>query len=140
MSKSFGFNTYNPVYNNSGIKYAQNFSANGLSNTVNYNPNYISDDELYKRMWNNIKEFEQVIPYPYLDTKGYITTGGGANVNNLNDFMKVNFTVNGLSATDAQKQIAYNELRRLSEEKDISGNYVNRNRAAQSFENDIGVR
>ena len=76
-----------------------------INNTVNQNPNYISDEELYKIMWNNIKKYEDVIPHPYLDTKGYITTGGGANINNLNDFMKVNFTVNGYPATDAQKLI-----------------------------------
>ena len=111
-----------------------------INNTVNQNPNYISDEELYKRMWNNIKKYEDVIPHPYLDTKGYITTGGGANINNLNDFMKVNFTVNGYPATDAQKLIGYNILRDLSKIQDAYGNYINHNRKAQTFENDTNLR
>jgi len=32
-----------------------------INNTVNQNPNYISDEELYKRMWNNIKKYEDVM-------------------------------------------------------------------------------
>jgi len=111
-----------------------------MNNTVNQNPNYISDDELYKRMWNNIKEYEDVIQHPYLDTKGYITTGAGANIDNYNDFMKVNFTVNGIPATDAQKLIGYNTLRGLSEEQDASGNYINRNKKADSFSNKTNLQ
>ena len=112
-----------------------NISQNieNINNTVNQNPNYISDDDLYKKMWSNIKEYEGVKYHPYLDTKGYITTGGGANINNLNDFMKVNFTVNGNLATDAQKLAGYNKLRDLSNQKDIYGNYLNRNKSADSF-------
>lgn len=111
-----------------------------MNKVANQNPNYISDDDLYKKMWSNIKEYEDVIPYPYLDTKGYITTGGGANINNLNDFMKVNFTVNGNPATDAQKLVGYNILRDLSEEQDASGNYINRNRTADFFENKTNLQ
>ena len=100
----------------------------------------ISDEELYQKMWNNIKSFEGVILYPYIDSKGYITTGGGANINSLNDFMKVNFTVNGIPATDAQKLIGYNTLRGLSEEQDASGNYINRNNKANFFKDKTNLQ
>lgn len=127
-------NVLSPLTNNlnNGVQYAQN-NLPGVANDATHNPNYISDNDLYQRMWGNIKKYENVKYHPYLDSKGYITTGGGANINNLNDFLKVNFTVNGYPATDTQKLIGYNKLRDLSNQKDIYGNYLNRNRTADSF-------
>ena len=119
-----------------------NISANieNMNNTVNQNPNYISDDDLYKKMWSNIKEYEGVKYHPYLDTKGYITTGGGANINNLNDFMKVNFTVNGNPATDAQKLTGYNILNNMSKEMDSNGNYLYANKTANFFKDKTNLQ
>ena len=104
------------------------------------NSNYISDEDLYARMWENIKEQEGVKPHPYLDTKGLITIGGGANVNDWNVFKNLNVTVNGIPATEAQKWEAYNRMRQLSEEKDANGNYVNRNTQAEKFEDKTNIR
>ena len=77
-------NVLNPLNNNlnQGVQYAQN-NLPLTANDATYNPNYISDNDLYKKMWNNIQEFERVKTHPYLDSKGYITTGGGANINSL---------------------------------------------------------
>ncbi len=44
-------------------RYAENYKVGIKSDAINYNPNYISDEELYKRMWHNINEYENVIPY-----------------------------------------------------------------------------
>lgn len=120
------------------IQLAQNSVQ--MNDAGQYNPNGIADSDLYSRMWRNIKEYEDVKPYPYLDSKGYITTGGGANINDINDFMKVNFTVDGIPATSEQKLSAYNMLRQMSNEKDMSGKYINRNFKAQSFEPYTNVR
>ena len=119
-----------------------NISQNieNMNNTVNQNPNYISDDDLYKKMWSNIKEYEGVEYHPYLDTKGYITTGGGTNINNLNDFMKVNFTVNGYPATDAQKLVGYNILNNMSKETDSNGNYLYANNKAGFFKDKTNLQ
>ena len=54
--------------------------------------------------------------------------------------MKVNFTVNGYPATDTQKLIGYNKLRDLSNQKDAYGNYINRDRTADSFLNDTNLQ
>ena len=108
--------------------------------TTGFNPNYISDDDLYGKMWNNIEVLERVKSFPYLDTKGLITIGGGVNVNDINSFMKVNFTVEGMPATNEQKISAYNTLRQMSEAKDINGNYLNRNSKADSFEDKTNLR
>ncbi|MBP5398911.1 MAG: hypothetical protein J6Y53_00650 [Alphaproteobacteria bacterium] len=126
--------------NESAMKYAQNVLSTVMNDASGYNSNYISDDDLYKKMWNNIKTYENVKYHPYLDSKGYITTGGGANINNLNDFMKVNFMINGYPATDMQKLAAYNKLKELSNRKDVYGNYVNRNRTADSFFDDTNLQ
>ena len=131
---------YNNGINNSGIQYAQNSPANLLSDAVKYNPNYLSDEDLYKRMWSNIKAYEGIIPYPYLDTKGNITTGSGSNIDNYDDFMKVNFTVNGVPATDAQKLIAYHNLRKLSRQRDPDGNYLYAKKKANFFEDKTNLQ
>lgn len=100
----------------------------------------VGDEYLYARMWENIKRFERIIPYPYIDTKGLITIGGGANVNNWSVFEKLNVTVNGRPATEAQKWEAYNRMRQLSEEKDERGDYVNHNFRATVFEDKTNIR
>lgn len=133
----------NSIYNNRknelGLQ-IQNLSPNTLSYMVSNNPNYISDEDLYKRMWHNINEYENIVPYPYLDTKGYITTGGGANIDNYDDFMKVNFTVGDIPATDEQKTTAYKNLRKLSEEKDVYGNYLYAKKKANFFKDKTNLQ
>ena len=66
--------------------------------------------------------------------------GGGANVNDWNVFKNLNGTVDGIPATEAQKLEAYNRMRQLSDEKDVNGNYVNRNSRADAFENKTNIR
>ncbi len=126
--------TYNNGVNNSDTLYAQKLPSNTLSNVVNYNQNYISDEDLYKKMWHNINEYENVIPYPYLDTEGNITVGGGTNINNYNDFMKVNFLKGNNSADNIQKNIGFNQLHDMSKHKDSNGNYLYANTRANFFE------
>ena len=60
-------------------------------------------------------------------------------MNNWNIFKNLNVTVNGISATEAQKWEAYKHMRELSEEKDENGNYVNRNRMAESFKFETNI-
>ena len=101
---------------------------------------YISDEGLYVKMWENIKRFEDIKYHPYLDTKGLITIGAGANVNDWNVFKNLNVTVNGIPATETQKWEAYNRMRQLSEEKDANGNYVNHNLKAKAFRDKTNIR
>ena len=68
------------------------------------------------------------------------TVGGGANVDNLSDFMNVNFMVNECSATEAQKLAAYNRLRELSNQKDLNGAYLHKNKLADFFEDQTNLR
>ena len=100
----------------------------------------VEDEFLYARMWKNIKEQEDVILYPYLDTKGLITIGAGVNVNDWNVFKNLNLIINGIPATETQKWEAYNRMRQLNEEKDVNGNYVNRNMQARFFEDKTNIR
>ena len=117
-------------------QYAENDKVTTATDAV-YAP---SDEFLYAKMWENIKRFERIIPYPYIDTKGLITIGGGVNVNNWSIFKNLNLTIDGVSATEAQKWEAYKHMRELSEEKDEDGNYVNRNRLAETFEPETMIR
>ena len=110
------------------------------ANNPSNNKNFMTDDDLYKAMWQNIQQYENVLQHPYLDTKGLITVGGGANVNNWDDFKKVNFTINGVPATEAEKLAAYNIMRNLSNEKDENGNPKNWNTKAKNFESYTNIR
>ena len=111
-----------------------------LANNPSNNKNFMTDDDLYKAMWQNIQQYENILQHPYLDTKGLITVGGGANVNNWDDFKKVNFTINDVPATEAEKLAAYNIMRNLSNEKDENGNPKNWNKKAEVFEDCTNIR
>jgi GH24 family phage-related lysozyme (muramidase) len=112
-----GFGTSNITDNIANMNNLQN-GMNNLQNGMNslQNGNYISDDELMQRTYNNIKKFEDIVPHPYLDTKGNITVGGGANINNYNDFMKVNFLQGGKPATEEQKRIGFDQLSNIRQQ------------------------
>jgi hypothetical protein len=110
---------------------------NNLQSGVNniQNGNYISDDELLHRSWNNSKGFEGFVLYPYLDTKGNITIGGGANINNYNDFMKVNFLLGGNPATEEQKRAGFDQLSNIRQQ--ANGQW---NRKAEDYEKKTNLR
>ena len=53
-------NVLSPLTNNlnNGVQYAQN-NLPSVANDATHNPNYISDNNLYQRMWGNIKKYEK---------------------------------------------------------------------------------
>lgn len=113
---------------------AQNNSVNTqLNQQVVNNPNYISDEDLLAKMWENVKKHEGIPSNPYLDTKGNITGGAGANINNKEDFMKVNFMINGRPATDDEKEKYYYKLRDMSMMVGRNNNFIHRNTRAEDF-------
>ena len=91
-------------------------------------------------MRENIAEYEKFIEHPYIDSKGYITTGYGANINNKEDFMKVNFMINGRPATDAEKEQYYYDLRNKSMMIDANHNFIYHNTKAKDFEKETPLR
>lgn len=104
-----------------------------LSVPAQSNGNYISDEDLYEKMWENIKRFENVKYHPYLDSKGIITIGGGANVNNWNTFRQLNAVIDNNFATEAQKRKNYDIMQTFSNAKDANGNYRYHNMKADFF-------
>jgi hypothetical protein len=119
---NYGFGTSNITDNIANMNNLQN----GMNNIQNRN--YISDDELFQRTYNNVKGFEEIVPYPYLDTKGNITVGGGANINDYNDFMKVNFLLGDNPATEEQKRAGFDQLSNIRQQ--ANGNW---NRKASTY-------
>lgn len=65
-----------------------------------------------------LKEDEDIKPHPYLDTKGVITTGVGANIDNKQAFMKVNWKVDERPATKAEKEAAYKAMKASKNNKE----------------------
>ena len=128
--KNLQANALNPT----GVQYAQNEFANTTTDAqyVN-NPNYISDEDLLAKMWGNVKKYKGIPSNPYLDIKGNITGGAGANINNKEDFMKVNFMINGRPATDTEKEKYFYKLRDMSMMVDRNNNFIHRNTKAEDF-------
>ena len=87
---------------------------------------YLTEDAIpdykgwQKEAFDEIKKSENSIPYPYLDTKGYITVGTGININQKEKFMKIEFIIgdkNGKPATLADKEKAYAYLTGFAKEQ-----------------------
>jgi GH24 family phage-related lysozyme (muramidase) len=73
-----------------------------------------------KEAFNEIKDSEQPLLYPYLDTKGIITIGTGINVDNKSEFMKLDLRIgapNGRFATQAEKENGYNHLKNFAKQE-----------------------
>ena len=125
-----------------GAEYDLQPPANTAHNASSHNAsqNQITDEDLYKAMWENIKKYEGVVEHPYLDTKGLITAGSGANIDSWDNFRKINFTVNGVPATEAEKLAAFSTMRDLSQDTDINGKHKNWGRFADTLKKDTNVR
>ena len=127
-------------YPNTTYTNAEHNEINSKSILNSPSQKQITDEDLYKAMWENIKKYEDVIQHPYLDTKGLITVGDGANINSWDDFRKINFTVNGVPATEAEKLAAFGIMRNLSNERDAQGNPTNWDTKAKKFKDYTNVR
>jgi len=146
LNKSNNFqNSDNMLFNqpsdtNHTLYAENNFDSTATDASYTSNPNYISDEDLYKRMQNNIAKYEKFTEHPYLDSKGYITTGYGSNIHNKDDFMKTPFTIQGRAATDDEKNEYYHNLDNMSALVDQNYNYVHHNKEAKNFENETPLR
>ena len=127
-------------YPNTTYTNAEHNEINSKSILNSPSQKQITDEDLYKAMWENIKNNEDVMLHPYLDTKGLITVGGGANIDSWDNFRKINFTVNGVPATEAEKLAAFSTMRNLSNERDEKGNPTHWNTKAKDFADYTNVR
>lgn len=61
----------------------------GVSDKITPVKTFVSDDDLIKRNIPEIKKHEGVKDFPYKDTKGIITVGGGLNVDNFDRYVSL---------------------------------------------------
>lgn len=94
---------------------------NNVVSDILYFSNYDYDQRLLDDTTADIKQFEGIKNHPYLDTKGYTTTGNGSNVNKWNDFNRVNWLVNGRPATEEEKRLAFNHFEYLKNPNNFGG-------------------
>lgn len=88
--------------------------------------NDTSDERLLRKAAERLKDpdFEGLVPHIYLDTKGKITTGVGALVDDETTFKAVDWLVdNKRPATDAEKQAAYNRFQDLKRQEKFGQKY-----------------
>lgn len=88
--------------------------------------NDTSDERLLRKAAERLKDpdFEGLVPHIYLDTKGKITTGVGALVDDETTFKAVDWLVdNKRPATDAEKQAAYNHFQDLKRQEKFGQKY-----------------
>ncbi len=126
-----------PIGNNSAsYKIAQNTKGN-VVNDANIPSGKFSDEELSERMLPVIKKMEEPLDYVYIDTTWNKTTGAGANIDDWNTFNKINWEVNGRSATEEEKRAVFNifqnEINQGRQNKDSKGNIIKNNKKASSY-------
>ncbi len=100
---------------NDGASYkiAQNDKEN-IANDANISSEKFSDKELTERMLPVIKKMEKPLDYIYIDTTWNKTTGAGANVDDWNTFNKVNWKVDGRSATEEEKRATFDYFDKIT--------------------------
>jgi len=118
----------------------QTSDAIHLSTPTADNQDNIPDEDLYDRIRQNIKKYEDVKYHPYPDTKGYITTGYGANIDKYDDFDKVNFSVNGKPASEQVKRESYDKLKKMATAVDQNGQRLFQNYKADFYKNATPLR
>ena len=94
-------------------KIAQNNKGNVVNDT-NIPSGKFSDKELTERMLPIIKDKEKPLDYIYIDTTWNKTTGAGANVDDWNTFNKVNWEINGRSATEEEKRATFDYFDKIT--------------------------
>ena len=100
--------------------------------------NDTSDERLLRKAAERLKDpdFEGLVPHIYLDTKGKITTGVGALVDDETTFKAVDWLVdNKRPATDAEMQTAYNHFQDLKRQEKFGQDY-----GANLFEKETNLR
>ncbi len=112
-------------------------------------PNNWYSDALYfdnpeQRLMNetaiDIQEFENTIPHPYLDTKGFITTGAGMNVDKWKKFNRINWLVNGRPATEQEKRNGFERFEYLKNPNNFGGRQqYGQQIAAKRFKNESNL-
>lgn len=93
--------------------------------------------ELSRRTRERLKrpDMEGSKDHIYLDSEGYISTGVGANINDKNAFMCLDWQKNGRPATQEEKEAAYNHFLQLQKDKKYG-----KGKKAEEFEKESDLR
>ena len=94
-----------------------------------------TDQQLLQRTADHLYGEEQNLPYIYLDTKGYKTTGVGANIDNWDDFRQVKWQQNGHPADEASVRQAFDDFEALKQNQQYGQSIV-----ASDFEDISNLR
>ena len=91
-------------------------AQNNKTNTGNLTRTDVNfdDNSLKERMIPVIKKMEKPLDYIYIDTTWNKTTGAGANVDDWNTFNKVNWELNGRSATEEEKRATFDYFDKIT--------------------------
>ncbi len=99
-----------------------------------------------KAAFDRIKENEETVYHPYLDSTGIVTIGTGINVDNKTEFMKLDLRIgkpDGKAATQAQKEAGYNTLKNFAKQaiaRAPKGSKNPLNRGADSYTRETNLR
>ncbi len=126
-----------PIGNDAAsYKIAQNNKGN-VVNDANITFGKFSDKELTERMLPVIKKMEKPLDYIYIDTTWNKTTGAGANVDDWNTFNKVNWKVDGRSATEEEKRATFDYFDKITSKRkqnvDKKGKLLEKNNNKADF-------
>ena len=136
--------TGNSLLSSQGTQYAKNDKAN-YANDANL-PAYVkTGNALIDRMIPVLKDDEDIYRHIYIDTTWNKTIGIGANIDEWEQFRKLNWQVDGRAATEEEKRAAFNSFdAETSEGKknvDKDGNLLKKNNMkASSYANKSPLR
>lgn len=123
----------------SDTSYFANNTQNNTTSDALYSSDY--DRPLLDATIADIKQYEGNTYHPYLDTKGYTTTGNGSNVNKWKDFNRVNWLVNGRPATEEEKRHGFNRFEYLKNPDNFGGKkQYGQKIGARRFENESNLK
>lgn len=136
--------TGNSLLSSYGTQYAQNDKANYASD-ANLSTYVKTGDTLIDRMIPVLKDDEDIYRHIYIDTTWNKTIGIGANIDEWEQFRKLNWQVDGRAATEEEKRAAFNSFDVItSKEKknvDKDGNLLRKNNMkASSYKNKSSLR
>ncbi len=136
--------TGNSLLSSYGTQYAQNGKANHASD-ANLSTYVKTGDTLIDRMIPVLKDDEDIYRHIYIDTTWNKTIGIGANIDEWEQFRKLNWQVDGRAATEEEKRAAFNTFDVITSEGkknvDKDGNLLRKNNMkASSYANKSPLR
>ncbi|MCP4354688.1 MAG: hypothetical protein GY793_03445, partial [Proteobacteria bacterium] len=94
---------------------------------------------MHEKIYPHIKKNEGIKLHPYLDSKGYITTGAGKLINSKNEFLNQPWLKDGKPATKEEKEAAYDAMHQKRKEISVTHHQIKGTKKTNPFNKDASA-